>query len=109
MSFTDTWYKKALEEFYTHVRPEYKALAERERKIDWEEFSSIRMNSYEQKLIVQNLDDDALCKFYEQCLKHSKRALGALELPRHYDDIIQLELAPLLVERLRARLNKEIA
>ncbi len=87
-------------DFYSHVRADRLLLAERERQVTWEEYNKITMNSYEQKLIVQNLDNEALCKLYGHCAKQF-RPLGELELASDYNDLVQRELAPLLVERLR--------
>jgi hypothetical protein len=58
-------------------------------------------NSYERKLLIPLLDDEALCKFTEYCMGQEGGELGEYELARHYGDAVQREIAPLLVKRLR--------
>lgn len=87
--------------FYAHIRPEYVVLAEREEPIEWSEFENLTMNSYEAKILHKNLSDDALVKLFELCAKQTK-PLSVYELPRHYNEAIEREIAPLLAERLKA-------
>ena len=51
-----------------------------------------------------NLNDEALCKLADYCINMEgpKARLGEYELSEHYGDAVRRELAPLLVERLRA-------
>ena len=86
---------------YDHVRPELRALAERPERITHDEYMALRANSYERHLLHKNLDDEALCKLAEYCMGQSGRSLGEFDLPRHYNDAVERELAPLLVKRLR--------
>jgi hypothetical protein len=97
--------KRSRDDFYTHVRPEMRALAERPERVTWVEHEALRANSYERRLIVQNLDDDALCRLYEWYVQNSKPALREFELAVHYGDGVQRELAPLLVKRLREKIS----
>lgn len=99
------WYAGKKAEFYSHVRPGYKALAERPERISHEEYTKTveehGANSYEHRLLVQNLDDEAVCKIAEYCMSQSGRELGEFNLAEHYGDAVQREFAPLLVKRLR--------
>lgn len=87
-------------EFEKHISPEVWALVTRGKRIEWEEYEALQTNSYEKRLIHENLSDDALVKLYELCAKQV-RPLLRYEIPRHYDDAIKLELAPLLAARLK--------
>lgn len=64
-------------------------------------------NSYERRLLVPILDDEALCRHAEYCMSQVGRELGEHELAQHYGDAVQREIAPLLVERLREHTNPE--
>ena len=100
-SYVADWAAGKRAEFYDHVRPELRALAERPERITHDEYMALRANSYERHLLHKNLDDEALCKLTEYCMGQSGRSLGEFDLPRHYNDAVERELAPLLVKRLR--------
>lgn len=93
------------DEFYSHVRPEIQALAERAERVTWSEYRNlcnvIGCNSYERKLLYANFDDDALLQLFYLYCANSRRDLGEFELASDYDDAIRREIAPLLAKRLR--------
>lgn len=95
-------------EFMAHVSPEVLALVEGlkalGRRLSRAEWEKLRMNSYERRLLVPLLDDEALCHLAASCIEQggSKAVLGEFELATDYNDAVRRELAPLLVERLRA-------
>ena len=92
-------YNKRREEFYSHVRSEHRALAERKERITKAELPT--MNSYERRIIEPNLANDILMERAEYCMSQAGRELGAFEIPRHYNDAVERLYAPLLVKRLR--------
>lgn len=95
-------------DFMAHVRLEMKALSERPIKITWAEWQEIRANTWERRLLSRNLDDDALCKLVEHCVKNATRLfepLGEFSLATTYDEILAQEFLPMLVERLRAKIR----
>lgn len=59
------------------------------------------MNSYERKVLLPVLDDLAVCELTEYCMSQCGPALVSWSLAKHYGDAVELELAPLLVKRLR--------
>lgn len=93
-------YNKARDDFYSHVRPEHRALAERKERITKAELPET-MNSYERRIIEPNLANDILMERAEYCMSQAGRALGEFECPRHYNDAVERLYAPLLVKRLR--------
>lgn len=93
-------YNKRRDEFYSHVRPELRALAERKERITKAELPET-MNSYEQRVIEPNLANDILMEWAEYCMSQAGRELGKFECPRHYNDAVERLYAPLLVKRLR--------
>lgn len=99
-NFLEDWYNKHRAEFYSHVRPELRALAERKERITKDELPE-RMNSYERRIIEPNLDNATLMEEAEYCMSQAGRALGEFECPRHYNDAVERLYAPLLVKRLR--------
>lgn len=98
--FLEDWYNKHRDEFYSYVRPEHRALAERKERITKAELPE-RMNSYERRIIDPNLDNAALMEKAEYCMGQAGRELGEFECPRHYNDAVERLYAPLLVKRLR--------
>ena len=111
--FLEDWYNKRRDDFYSHVRPEHRALAERKERITKAEIPAT-MNSYERRIIDPNLDNTALLEKVEYCIRQSGQKLGEFEIPRHYNDAVERLYAPLLVKRLReaeaeiTRLKEEI-
>ena len=57
--FLEDWYNERRNEFYSHVRPEHRALAERKERITKAELPET-MNCYERRIIDPNLDNAAL-------------------------------------------------
>lgn len=98
--FLEDWFNAKRDEFYSHVRPELRALAERKERITKAEIPE-RMNSYEQHILVKNYDNEALAEHAEYCIAKAGRELGEFEIPSHYNEAIERLLAPLLVKRLR--------
>ena len=110
--FLEDWYNERRNEFYSHVRPEHRALAERKERITKAELPAT-MNSYERRIVDPNLDNTTLLEKVEYCIRQSGQELGEFECPSHYNDAVELLYAPLLVKRLReadaeiARLRRE--
>jgi hypothetical protein len=100
-------YNKRRNDFYSHVRSEHRALAERKERITKAELPET-MNSYERRIIEPNLANDILMERAEYCMSQAGRGLGAFEIPRHYNDAVERLYAPLLVKRLREA-EEEIA
>ena len=93
-------YNKRRNDFYSHVRSEHRALAERKERITKAELPKT-MNSYERRIIEPNLANDILMERAEYCMSQAGRELGAFEIPRNYNDAVERLYAPLLVKRLR--------
>lgn len=94
------------DDFYTHVRRDIIRLAERDKPITWSEYQGIRANSYERLLLHRNLDFDALLKLIKHFQNNSRRALWEYELPTDYDDALQRELLPLLLQKIEKQLGE---
>lgn len=92
-------------EFMSHVSDEVRARLERSDRITWEEYESMRANSYERKLLQGKLTDEALIKLLDYCyMQSSFRRLHKYGLPKDYNEAVTGELLPMLLERLK---NKE--
>lgn len=78
-----------------HVSDEIQDLAERGWAITFEEWSELRMNSYEQEFLLPYVDNETLVrvtKYYlSQCSRHSNST---------YDYAINEHIVPLLLKRL---------
>jgi hypothetical protein len=109
-SFLGEWYAREQEEFYSHV-PVWVAVGAvaceaSGRRLTHAEYHGLielldGMNSYTRKVLLPVLDDLAVCELASYCMSQSGRELGALDLPRHYNEAVEKELAPMLVKRLR--------
>jgi predicted house-cleaning noncanonical NTP pyrophosphatase (MazG superfamily) len=109
-SFLSEWYARKQEEFYSHV-PVWVAVGASAceaagRRLTHAEYHGLielldGMNSYTRKVLLPVLDDLAVCELASYCMSQSGRELGALDIPRHYNEAVEKELAPLLVKRLR--------
>lgn len=108
--FLEEWAEKYRAAFYAHVRSWIgvgaAACKAAGRRITWEEHTGLielwdGANSYERRLLIPLLDDEGLCRHAEYCMGQASRELGELELPQHYNDAVEREIAPLLVKRLR--------
>lgn len=109
--FLEDWAEQHRAKFYSHVRlwvgigaAACKASGRRLTEAEHTDLIDKVLdgaNSYERKLLVPLLDDEALCKLTEYCMGQEGGELGEHELARHYGDAVQREFAPLLVKRLR--------
>lgn len=110
-TFLQEWAEKHRAEFYSHVRPWIgigaAACAAVGRRLTHEEYAHLidkvwdGANSYERKLLFPLLDDEALCKHAEYCVGELGGELDKFTLARGYSVMVQQEIAPLLVRRLR--------
>ena len=90
-------------EFMRHVRPEVKARIETDKPICLAEYNNLRMNSYEQKLYQQLLDDNAFIEIMESYMKQYNHCkLGKFELPHHYQEAVDRQFLPELIKRFKA-------
>ncbi len=79
-----------------HISPEIQARLDSKKPMGFDEYSSLRMNSYERDAIIQELlDTRALVKVTRQYLQHCSRSSTAT-----YDHNIKELLVPLLCDRL---------
>lgn len=102
--------------FYQHIRPWVAIGAEMGRQSGWRmryaDFKALiellgGMNSYERRILVPLLDDPGLCELAEYWMGQAGRELGEYETTIEYGDAVKRELAPLLVRRLRATVERE--
>lgn len=88
-------------DFLSFCKPEIIALSQREEPITLKEYMSLRCNSYEQKILYENVDTETLLYLTALYQKHSSgRPLGKYEIAAHYDDALQRQIVPLLVKEL---------
>jgi hypothetical protein len=109
--FLKEWVEKRRAEFYSHVRPWISigaaACAATGRRITPVEMAELYVswgggaNSYERRLIVPLLNDEALADLADYCIAQGGGVLGELDIATHYNDAVEREFAPLLSKRLR--------
>lgn len=92
--------EKRKQEYYSHVSPEMKALAERAEPITLDEWNNLRSNSYERKLLYKNLSNEALIHLSNYCIDQAGGRLTDMMIASDYNESVIRELAPLLADRL---------
>ncbi len=95
--------KNRIKGFMSNVRSEIVKLSKRKKKITWEEYSEMRTNSYERRILIENFDNNALIELTNYCIGQVGFPLGKYEIAKHYNDAIIRELAPLLIKRLKEK------
>lgn len=101
------------QKFYSHIRPEIRdlvdVLRESRGQLSIGEFRSLApLNTYEAHLLHPFLDDSALLDVIGSKLQHVSVPMVAAEtlnIPVVYDEILIGWFLPLLIQRLRARLD----
>lgn len=84
-----------------HISPEIQARLDSHKPMSFDEYSSLRMNSYERDAIIQELlDSRALLKVTRHYLQHCSRSS-----PSTYDHSVKEMLVPMLCDRLEAMLD----
>ncbi len=78
------------------IRPEIEAL---KVPISWDVFWKQSANSIERDYMIERLDDEALCKFVEYCIKQT----GVRAPFNTYNESVIGLLAPELMKRLRRK------
>lgn len=93
----------------SHVRPRYYKLANRKQKITLHEWKDIACNSFEQKLLVANLQDSAFIIHLKYCLENCNRDFDEVyefEICSTYDEAMRRELLPQMVRRFESLINE---
>lgn len=77
--------------------------------IDWSFYTAMRLNSFEKKLIVPKLTDEALINLVEIYISNTKypKKLGRYELSTHYEEGLIREILPLLIKRMKKLLGEK--
>jgi hypothetical protein len=85
------------------------ALKSTGRKLTYDEYANMRINSYEQKLLHPFLDDKAFITLVEYYLSNSGQdwsPMGEFELSKHYGDAMQRELIHQLIKRFKEKIQQ---
>lgn len=95
--------------FFSRVRPEIQSRVQTKAPISGDEYASLRPNPFEQRLLRQHLDNEALLAFAETCLAQlplSQRPLGAYDIPRNPGEALLREVLPQLLHRFSVLLQE---
>lgn len=112
--FLDERHERIRQEFYSNVRPwiavgvaACKALSRRLTSAEYKSLIDLwgGANSYERRVLVPLLDDAALADLATYYIGQGGGKLGELSIAKSYNDAVEREFAPLLVERLRESAN----
>lgn len=90
------------------IKPEVQRLMNRylnqQIQLTWEEYSILRMNSYERVSLFPIMDNNCLVK---ACLNTQQHFCLPRSMPTTYEEVAVQLLFPLLIERLEQLLPKE--
>lgn len=109
--FLNERHERIRQEFYSNVRPwiavgvaACKALSRRLTSTEYKGLIDLwgGANSYERRVLVPLLDDEAMSDLAAYYIGQGGGRLGELSIAKSYNDAVEREFAPLLVERLRA-------
>lgn len=95
------------EEFYSHIRSEIINLSKRKEKITIDEWNNLRINSYERRILYNNLTNEVLIETAEYYMSQCYQKLPSLSIPIHYNEALERVLLPLLLERFKKTAKKE--
>ena len=108
--FLNERHERIRQEFYSNVRPwiavgvaACKALSRRLTSTEYKGLIDLwgGANSYERRVLVPLLDDEAMADLAAYYIGQGGGRLGELSIAKSYNDAVEREFAPLLVERLR--------
>ena len=92
--------KRKKEEFLLHVRTEIKERFFSGKEMEYEEYQSLMLNSYEQRLCFELLSTKSLIEVMRVFYYHSQhRELGSFKLGTCYDNTLTGILLPLLLKK----------
>ncbi len=91
--------KEVEDNFMSHCSDTVINLAKR-GSVTIEEYRKLRINSYEQKLLLPSLNNEALINHIEAC-SMQVRSLAKHQLPRHYEEFLATDAVELLLKRLK--------
>jgi hypothetical protein len=80
------------------IKPEIKALIEREGPVSLEEYRALRMNSYDREALIPKLSDEALLWDIEYALENVGHQRSP---PETYNEAIIGQYMPEMVKRFR--------
>jgi len=107
MNFLKKLQEKRKTEFMKHVRSWVIERVEKGHPMTDSEYSLLRINSYEQRLLQELLDDDAFLKCMEYSLNQiGKHKLGKYEIAKSYNDAIWRFYVPELIKRFKESKRK---
>jgi hypothetical protein len=110
MSFLKKYATKKKEEFMSHVSGEIKALVGSGQMITLSEFSGMRMNNYERRLLIPLFSGELLQQQIEYGLgQEDISELYRFSLPHEYGDDVLRCLIPELLRRLKWRSPRKIS
>lgn len=96
------------EKFMRHVSDEVQERLADPTPIGLTEYSELRANTYERRLLAKKYDDQAFIAMLENSMKHSQfRELGEFEVVSTYDEAIVREYIPELIRRYKAKVYGE--
>ena len=99
MSFLRDRANQREQERLSHIRPEILALAKR-GDVTWDEYSSLRANSYEQEELYPALTDDAMIRLVSEIILPNCSPVRSLGPATTYSESLVKNFVPLLLERL---------
>lgn len=98
------------EEFMAHVRKPTLDRLDQPEPVTYEEFqASFPMNSFEQHLLQDRIDDAGLARLVRDYRGNTNafEPIGRYSLPKSYDDALARHLFPLMLDRFEKQLEEK--
>lgn len=70
------------------------------KPISMQEFESMKLNSYEKKLLLPLLDKEALILYVKYCKRMSTNKIGKYSIPKSYEHFLATDAIDLLLAKL---------
>lgn len=98
------------DDFMSHISRKVKARMKINYVITHEEYMSMRINSYERKLLLEYFSDSAFLELAEYCYyQSSHKEINKFGLARSYDNAVTGELLPVMMRRFKKLLEDKMA
>ena len=106
-TWIDRYIKKRKEEFFQCISPDILERFESDKEIDIDEFSEMRINSYERRLLFPLFSDKLLLKQLKYAMNQAGyRKLYKYDVPKHYNDAVENMFLPELIVRFKKLLGE---
>jgi len=89
------------EDYWSKVSSDWRELCNRKTRITFTEYTDLRGNSWEQKIMIPNLSNEALIAHTDNCIKNIfGHDSDRFEINKSYEDQLVACIVPTLLDRI---------